>query len=67
MEYLLENNMKPFDLELAKAGHPVQTRDGRPVRIICYDRKDNAHHLDYRGLIEKGLALEAEAGMYKFE
>lgn len=29
--------MKPFDLELAKAGHPVCTRDGRPVRILCYD------------------------------
>lgn len=30
--------MKKFDLELAKEGHPVQTKDGRPVRIICYDR-----------------------------
>ena len=29
--------MKPFDLELAKAGHPVCTRDGRAVRILCYD------------------------------
>lgn len=25
----------------------------------------NAHHLDYRGLIKKGLALEAPDGMYK--
>ena len=25
----------------------------------------NAHHFDYRGLIEKGLALEATEGMYK--
>ena len=25
----------------------------------------NAHHFDYRGLIEKGLALEALEGMYK--
>lgn len=32
--------MKPFDLELAKAGHPVCTRDGRKVRIICFDKKD---------------------------
>lgn len=30
--------MKPFDLEAAKAGAPVCTRDGRPVRIICFDR-----------------------------
>ena len=27
----------------------------------------NAHHFDYRGLIEKGLALEAPEGMYKTE
>lgn len=32
--------MKPFDIELAKKKHPVQTRDGRPVRILCFDRKD---------------------------
>lgn len=30
--------MKAFDIKLAKAGHSVQTRDGRPVRILCYDR-----------------------------
>lgn len=27
----------------------------------------NAHYFDYRGLIGKGLALEAPKGMYKFE
>ena len=27
----------------------------------------NAHHFDYRNLIEKGLALEAKEGMYKTE
>jgi len=27
----------------------------------------NSHHFDYRGLIEKGLALEAPEGMYKTE
>lgn len=25
----------------------------------------NSHHFDYRGLIEKGLALESPEGMYK--
>jgi hypothetical protein len=25
----------------------------------------NAHHFDYRGLIEKGLALKAKEGMYE--
>ena len=32
-------NLKPFDLEAAKAGKPVCTRDGRKVRIISVDRK----------------------------
>lgn len=30
--------MKPFDIELAKQGKPVCTRDGRKARIICFDR-----------------------------
>lgn len=30
--------MKTFNLEEAKAGKPVITRDGRPVRIICFDK-----------------------------
>jgi len=34
--------------------------------IPSYDTLDwlNAHHFDYRGLIDKGLALEAPKGMY---
>lgn len=31
--------MKPFDIELAKAGHPVCTRDGHKARIVCFDKK----------------------------
>lgn len=31
--------MKPFNLELTKKNHPIQTRDGNSVKIICYDRK----------------------------
>lgn len=31
--------MRPFDLEAAKSGKPVCTRDGRKARIICFDRK----------------------------
>lgn len=34
-------NFKPFDLEAAKAGKPVCTRDGRKARIICWDKKGN--------------------------
>lgn len=32
--------IRPFDLEAAKAGAPVCTRDGRPARIICTDCRD---------------------------
>lgn len=32
-------NLKEFNLEAAKAGKPVCTRDGRKARIICFDRK----------------------------
>ena len=36
--------------------------------LTCGEAVDwmNAHHFDYRGLIEKGLALVAPEGMYKF-
>ena len=32
-------NLKKFDLEAAKAGKPVCTRNGRMARIICFDKK----------------------------
>lgn len=32
-------NLREFNLEAAKAGKPVCTRDGRKVRIICFDKK----------------------------
>lgn len=31
--------MRPFNLEEAKAGKPVCTRDGRNARIVCFDLK----------------------------
>ncbi len=51
----LENtgkNLKPFDLEAAKAGKPVCTRDGRNARIICFDAKDTQPII---GLYEKDI------------
>lgn len=33
--------MKPFDLEKAKAGAPVCTREGFKARIICFDANNN--------------------------
>lgn len=32
-------NLKPFDLEAAKSGKPVCTRDCHKARIICFDAK----------------------------
>ena len=34
-----KSNLKPFDLNAAKQGKPVCTRDGRKARIICFDAK----------------------------
>ena len=30
--------LKPFDIQKARAGKPVCTRDGRKARIICFDK-----------------------------
>ena len=35
--------MKPFNLDAAKRGEPVRTRDGRSVRVLCADRKHNIY------------------------
>lgn len=45
--------MKPFDIELAKAGYPVCTRDGRPVRILCFDRK-SVYGYSILALVDEG-------------
>jgi hypothetical protein len=37
--------MKPFDLEAAKAGAPVVTRDGKKARIICFDLNNGEYVL----------------------
>ena len=34
-----ELKLKPFDLEAAKAGKPVCTRDGRKARILCFNAR----------------------------
>lgn len=36
--------LKEFDLEAAKSGKPVCTRDGRKARILCYDFKQNEEY-----------------------
>ena len=37
MKAKLNSSLKPFDIKAAKAGKSVYTRDGRKVRIICFD------------------------------
>lgn len=39
-KYITSDNreLKPFDLESVKAGKPVCTRDGKKVRIVCFDK-----------------------------
>ena len=32
-------NLKPFDIQKAREGKPVCTRDGKKARIICFDAK----------------------------
>ena len=39
-----KSSLKEFDLEAAKAGKPVCTRDGRKTRILCYDFKQNEEY-----------------------
>ena len=48
-----EKDLKPFNLEAAKAGRPVCTRDGRKARIICFDAKGDKPII---ALIEMGVA-----------
>lgn len=35
--------MKPFNIEEAKKGAKVCTRDGRKARIICFDRREEKY------------------------
>lgn len=39
-----KSNLKPFDLEAAKSGKPVCTRDGRKARIICFNAKTSCDY-----------------------
>lgn len=42
--------------------YPIEIRD-----VDCFIDWFNEHHFDYRGLIEKSLAIVAPEGMYKTE
>ncbi len=61
--------LKPFNLEEAKAGKPVCTRDGKPVRIVCFDYKEINYSLV--GLIsygdEESVSTFTEDGRWRFD
>lgn len=64
--------MKPFDLEKAKAGAKVCTRNGNPARIIAFDAKMKSHsivalvdlHDDSRG---EYVISYTNAGCFNFD
>ena len=47
----IKPTLKPFDLEAAKSGKPVCTRDGRKARIICFDYKGDSNAYPILALI----------------
>ena len=46
-------NLKPFDIEAAKVGKTVCTRDRRKVRIICFDMNSFNNHIIVALITEK--------------
>lgn len=54
--------------KIDESGNVYTKGQEKVYRETFYEYTDwlNAHHFDYRGLIEKGLALEAPKGMYNF-
>lgn len=44
--------MKPFNLEEAKSGRSICTRNGKSVRIICFDRNEKTYPIV--ALVDKG-------------
>lgn len=53
--------------EIDETGNVYTKGQEKVYRETFYEYTDwlNAHHFDFRGLIEKGLALEAPEDMYK--
>ena len=68
--YELHPDFQPMMCNLANELNMLLHPDFQPMMCNLANELNmfdwlNAHHFDYRGLIEKGLALEAPEGMYK--
>ena len=72
-EFIYGTDVKPYLRPMSS-----MTEEEKQGYVIVWDSRQpylpteamdwlNEHHFDYRGLIEKGLALEAPDGMYKTE
>ena len=57
-------SVKPYFRPMSSMTEKEKKEEENTVMMFLQDFY-NARHLDYRGLIEKGLALEAPDGMYK--
>ena len=58
-------NLKPFDIQKAREGKPVCTRDGRKARIICYDRQSD-HGFPIVALVENtGAEKDEDVHFYR--
>lgn len=64
MSSMTNDEMVEFDKIKETPGY-IPDKSGISLLIPSYVDWLNAHHFDYRGLIEKGLALEAPEDMYK--
>lgn len=73
-------NLKPFDIQKAREGKPVCTRNGHKARIICFDRRLFYKNVSYPilalversdgeddvcGYNEKGKVLIEDGAEYK--
>lgn len=71
MSSMTEEEREKFDKVLISCNDKVFACPEKERRYKFFDAEQedfmNAHHFDYRGLIEKGLALEAPNDMYKLE
>lgn len=67
----MENKFIPFDVERAKKGDPVITRDKREARIICFDRVGHTQlsivALVFKSYKETGSADKEECYLYDIE
>ena len=54
---------QPFDFDFS--AYPTEYKFVYEWDVVNYINWLNSHHFDYRGLIKRGLAIEAPEGMYE--